>query len=326
MPGARLTVEDREEVMMGLAQGHSFAHIGRALRRPTSTVSREVHRRGGLKSYRAVAAHRAAVHRRSRPKPRKLTTHPRLARQVSQMLGRKWSPQQIAVHLRQASDDPSQSVSHETIYQCLYLQGRVVLRKELRQALRTGRAKRRPQGRANTSSLKDMVLISERPAEVEDRAVPGHWEGDLIVGKDNHSQVGTLVERASRFVMLVALPDGKSAHLVQRALSKKMGRLPAVLQRSLTWDQGSEMAEHQRFTMKTGMPVYFCDPHSPWQRGSNENTNGLLRQYMPKGTDLSKITQRKLNRIALELNTRPRQTLGWMTPAQKYAQIVAMAP
>jgi IS30 family transposase len=252
----------------------------------------------------------------------------KLARLVAHKLKRRWSPQQIAAYLRQRYAEPHKRVSHETIYQCLYLQGRGGLRAELRKALRTGRAQRRPRDRERKmpTRIADMVLISERPAEIEERAVPGHWEGDLIIGKDSKSQVGTLVERSTRFVMLVRLPHDRSAHTVRKAISRKMTHLPQALKRSLTWDQGCEMAEHVRFTVATGMPVYFCDPRSPWQRGTNENTNGLLRQYLPKGTDLSTVSNYQLNRIALELNTRPRQTLGWMTPAQKFAQLVASAP
>jgi IS30 family transposase len=252
----------------------------------------------------------------------------KLARLVAYKLKRRWSPQQIAAYLRQRYAEPYKRVSHETIYQCLYLQGRGGLRAELRKALRTGRAQRRPRDRERKmpTRIADMVLISERPAEIEDRAVPGHWEGDLIIGKDSKSQVGTLVERSTRFVMLVRLPHDRSAHTVRKAISRKITHLPQALKRSLTWDQGCEMAEHIRFTVATGVPVYFCDPRSPWQRGTNENTNGLVRQYLPKGTDLSTVSNYQLNRIAHELNTRPRQTLGWITPAQKFAQLVASAP
>ncbi len=327
MPGARLCLEEREQISRGLAAGHSFAEIGRQLGKPTSTVSREVRRNGDAWRYRAASAHRAARRRARRPKIRKLVADHKLARLVAYKLKRRWSPQQIAAYLRQRYAEPHKHVSHETIYQCLYLQGRGGLRSELRKALRTGRAQRRPRDRERKmpTRIGDMVLISERPAEIEDRAVPGHWEGDLIIGKGSKSQVGTLVERSSRFVLLVRLPHDRAAHTVRKAITRKITHLPQALKRSLTWDQGCEMAEHVRFTVATGVPVYFCDPRSPWQRGTNENTNGLLRQYMPKGMDLSTLSNYQLNRIADELNTRPRETLGWMTPAQKFAQLVASA-
>ncbi|MBT8450525.1 MAG: IS30 family transposase [Deltaproteobacteria bacterium] len=323
-----MCLEERERISRGLAGGHSFVEIGKHLGRPTSTVSREVGRNGGAHRYRAVSAHRAARRRARRPKIRKLVTHHKLARLVAYKLKRRWSPQQIAAYLRERYAEPHKRVSHETIYQCLYLQGRGGLRAELRKALRTGRAQRRPTDRERKTPVRipEMVLISERPAEIEDRAVPGHWEGDLIIGKDSKSQVGTLVERSTRFVMLVRLPHDRAAHTVRKAITRKITHLPQALKRSLTWDQGTEMAEHARFTVATGVPVYFCDPRSPWQRGTNENTNGLLRQYLPHGTDLSSVSNYQLNRIAHELNTRPRQTLGWMTPAQKFAQLVASAP
>ena len=328
MPGARLCLEEREQISRGLAAGQSLARIAKQLARPTSTVSREVRRNGGAVRYRAASAHRAARRRARRPKVRRLVADPSLARWVEYKLKRRWSPQQIAADLRQRYAEPLKHVSHETIYQCLYLQGRGGLRAELRKALRTGRAQRRPRDRERKTPTRiaNMVLISERPAEAQDRAVPGHWEGDLLIGKDGKSQVGTLVERSTRFVMLVRLPHDRCAHTVQKAIQRKIAHLPQALKRSLTWDQGAEMAEHVRFTVATGVPVYFCDPRSPWQRGTNENTNGLLRQYMPKGMDLSTLSNYQLRRIADELNTRPRQTLGWMTPAQKLAQLVASAP
>ena len=223
--------------------------------------------------------------------------------------------------------DPERRVSHETIYQSLYVQGRGALRAELHQALRSGRAIRRPQAGSvlkRTSRIPDMVLISERPAEVQDRAVPGHWEGDLILGS-KRTCIGTLVERKTRFVMLLKLQDG-TAQEVRRAMTKRIKTLPAELRRSVTWDQGNEMAQHREFTIATGMPVYFCDPSSPWQRGSNENTNGLLRQYFPKGTNLSVHSQAELNRVARQLNRRPRETLNWMTPLEKMREVVATTP
>ena len=215
-------------------------------------------------------------------------------------------------------------MSHETIYQSLFVQGRGALRAELTRCLRTGRARRRPWNRVRGGEISDMVLLSERPAEVEDRAVPGHWEGDLIIGKANRSAIGTLVERQTRFLMLVALPDGRTAEAVRAALAKRILSLPVELRRSLTWDRGSEMAEPVRFTLDTGVQVYFCEPHSPWQRGTNENTNGLVRQYFPKGTDLSVHSQAHLDAVARELNARPRQTLGWMKPSEALARVVAL--
>jgi len=235
------------------------------------------------------------------------------------------SPQQIARRLRvDHPDEPERWVSHETIYQSLFVQGRGALRKELTACLRSGRAQRRPRRRssAGRGQLRDMVMISERPAEVEDRAVPGHWEGDLILGKDGRSQIGTLVERATRYVMLMALPEDRTAQTVRVKLTETVQRLPVELRRSLTWDQGREMAHHAEFSVDTGVQVYFCDPHSPWQRGSNENTNGLLRQWFPKGTDLSGYTQDELDAIARQLNRRPRQTLEWMTPSERLTEFL----
>jgi IS30 family transposase len=252
----------------------------------------------------------------------KLSECPRLREEVEDKLDLWWSPTQISGWLVVAyPDDEEMRVSHETIYQSLYVQGRGALRKELWQALRTGRAQRRPQGRPGSTKgqIRDMVMISERPAEVEDRAVPGHWEGDLIIGTHN-SAIGTLVERRSRYVMLFPLPDGSTAESVRVALTDTVQKLGEHLWKSLTWDQGKEMAQHATFTIDTGVQVFFCDPKSPWQRGSNENTNGLLRQYFPKGTDLSLVTQDQLDHAAYSLNTRPRQTLGWMTPSDKLAE------
>ena len=243
------------------------------------------------------------------------------------MLERKYSPQQIAQRLRiEYPNDPEMWVSHETIYQSLFVQGRGTVRKELHRCLRSGRAVRRPQGRGRVQGrgrIPNMVMISARPAEIEDRAVPGHWEGDLLIGKQNRSAIGTLVERSTRYVLLCRLPNGYSAEAVRDAITKRIKTLPTQLHQSLTWDQGTEMADHVRFTINTGIQVYFCDPHSPWQRGSNENTNGLLRQYFPKGTDLSIHSQARLNSVARELNGRPRQTLNWMTPSEKLAELIA---
>ncbi len=240
-------------------------------------------------------------------------------------LERLWSPRQISQRLRnEFSDDPSMQISHETIYQSIYVQGRGELRRELARCLRSGRAKRKPQGRLETrGAIPDMVMISDRPAEAADRAVPGHWEGDLILGANGRSAISTLVERSTRFVLLLHLPHGRSAEQVRTVMSQVIQTLPESLRRSLTWDQGKELAQHAQFTIDTGVAVYFCDPHSPWQRGSNENTNGLLRQYFPKGTDLSVHTAADLAAAADSLNGRPRQTLGWMTPSEKLAQLVA---
>lgn len=324
MPGKRLTEEEREEIALGLASKESYRAIGRRLGRPASTVSREVKRHGGRRRYRGLEAHRRAQRWARRPKQGRLSQNPRLAGAVSAGLEQRWSPQQIAARLRmEHPSDPSMQASHETIYKALYLQGRGELRKELTRALRTGRARRRPQGpnpgRGKRGMIKDMVLISERPAEVEDRAVPGHWEGDMIIGPG--SQVGTLVERTTRLVMLVRLKN-RTAEEVRKAVGKKIQTLPAALRRTLTWDQGREMAQHSQFTIDTQIPVYFCDPRSPWQRGSNENTNGLLRQYMPKGSDLSNFSQRQLDQIAEELNGRPRQTLEWLKPCEAFAKLL----
>jgi IS30 family transposase len=245
---------------------------------------------------------------------------------VERRLRLRWSPQQIAARLvLDYPDDPEMRVSHETIYQSLFVQGRGALRKELARCLRTGRAQRRPQGRiTGAGQLLNMVLISERPAEVDDRAVPGHWEGDLIVGARSQSAIGTLVERQTRFMMLLNLSKGRLAVDVKDALVARIAELPEQLRRSLTWDRGKEMGEHVQFTIATGVQVYFCDPHSPWQRATNENSNGLLRQYFPKGTDLSVCDQAELDQIAAELNGRPRQTLGWVTPSKAFARAVAM--
>jgi IS30 family transposase len=322
---ARLSAADREEIRCGLAVGESFAAIARRLGRHTSTVSREVNRNGGRARYAAWRAHRHAGERARRPKPAKLATCAKLRAQVEQWLEQLWSPVQIAAMLRiEYPQDPMMRVSHETIYQSLYVQGRGALRKELALCLRTGRAVRRNRSRLERRGrLPDMVMISDRPAEIEDRAVPGHWEGDLVIGRNGRSAVGTLVERSTRYVMLLHLPGDRSAETVRDAITAKIATLPEHLVRSITWDQGSEMAQHAQFSIDTGVAVYFCDPHSPWQRGSNENTNGLLRQYLPKGTDLSIHTEADLDAIAHSLNNRPRQTLGWMKPSERLAQLVA---
>jgi IS30 family transposase len=319
-------LEDREEIRAGLVAGESFAVIARRIGRHPSTISREVNHNGGRRGYRAVAADGAAYRRALRPKACKLATNPRLRATVEELLLLRWSPQQIAAWLKlEFADDPGMQVSHETIYQSLFVQARGALRKDLARCLRTGRTRRRRRGRTETrGQINDAVVISDRPAEVEDRAVPGHWEGDLIMGAHNRSAIVTLVERRTRFVMLARIGTDKTSPAVCDAIAQKICELPAHLARSLTWDRGHEMAGHAAFTVKTGLPVYFCDPHSPWQRGSNENTNGLLRQYFPKGTDLAVHDQHELDRVATELNGRPRQTLDWHTPAEKLNQLIAM--
>ena len=324
--GHRLTLDDRIEIRRGLDRGCSFNGLGREFGRAGSTISREVNANGGRDAYTPVRAHEAAQHRAKRPRPSKLTANPELGRRVCADLEGLWSPEQITRRLRREFPDrPEMWVSHETIYQSLYVQGRGALRRELATCLRTGRARRRPQHRLDRrGQLPDMVSISERPAEVEDRAVPGHWEGDLILGSiASKSAVGTLVERSTRFVMLLHLPDGHTAEKVRDAMTAAVQTLPAALFRTLTWDQGKEMAQHAQFSVDTGIDVYFCDPHSPWQRGSNENTNGLLRQYMPKGTDLRVHGPDDLKRIADSLNNRPRKTLDWMKPWEALAEVIA---
>jgi IS30 family transposase len=315
----RLSLGEREEISRGLAAGQSVRAIARGVGRSPSTVCREVAANGGRERYRACDADRRAVRKMRRPKPAKLAACPRLREVVEGKLELRWSPQQIAAWLALAyPDDPEMRVSHETIYLSLFVQARGALRKELFRCLRTGRARRRPQGLTvmnGQGKIRGMVSISSRPAEAADRAVPGHWEGDIIFGT-GRSTIATLVERRSRFVMLVALPGGHGAEAVADALSEAVITLPAQLRRSLTWDQGKEMAEHARFSVATGVPVYFCDPHSPWQRGSNENTNGLLRQYFPRSTDFKAVTQSHLDQVAAELNDRPRQTLKWKSPCQ----------
>ncbi|MCP3755656.1 IS30 family transposase [Streptomyces sp. TBY4] len=306
--------------------------IAAELGRSPSTVSREIRRNRtvdprGRWHYRPHAAQARADARRPRPKPGKIGQNTALRDFIQDGLDRKWSPEQICESLRRTFPDQAEMhVVHETIYQALYVQGRGELRRELARALRSGRARRRPQRQAACRQPRfthPMVMISERPAEAEDRAVPGHWEGDLIIGKDGGSAIGTLVERATRCVMLVHLPDGRSAEHMHDALVKTVKTLPSHLTRSLTWDQGSEMAAHHAFTVATDVPVYFCDPASPWQRGSNENTNGLLRQYFPKGTDLSAHTREHLAAVAAELNGRPRKTLDWETPAERLHKLLA---
>ena len=322
--GTRLSLEERVEIRVGLSAGEPIRQIARRLGRAASTISREIAAGGGPKGYQPVAAHRRAAVRARRPKPTKLGSNPKLCRRVIADLEKLWSPQQIAGRLAdEFGDDETMRISHETIYKSLYLQGRGELRRELARCLRTGREARKPQGRTERrGKIPDMAMISARPAEVADRAVPGHWEGDLIVGKNGKSAIGTMVERTTRFLMLLHLPGDHSAETVRAAMTAKIAQLPAELARTLTWDQGHEMSQHARFSIDTGVQVYFCDPHSPWQRGSNENTNGLLRQYFPKGTDLSGHTPDHLDTVAASLNGRPRQTLGWRTPAEALDQLL----
>lgn len=323
VPG-RLSAEDRVEIYLGIERGESFTAIARSIGFSCSAVSREVGGRPGRAGYRPLAAHHAAVERMRRPKETKLGASPELCARVVAGLESLWSPVQIARSLRKEFPDrPEMRVSHETIYKSLYVQGRGELRRELHACLRSGRARRRPQGRISTGPVTGMVMISERPAEADDRAVPGHWEGDLILGANGESQIGTLVERSTRFVMLLHLPKDRTAESVRDAMTAAIARLPETLRRSITWDQGSEMAQHAKFTVDTGVPVFFCDPHSPWQRGSNENTNGLLRQYFPKGTSLRRHSAEDLQRVADSLNGRPRQTLGWKNPTQALDEFLA---
>ncbi len=324
----QLSLAEREEISRGLAAGESCRAIAARLGRAPSTVSREVDRNGGRERYRALKADRAAWDAARRPKTSKLAARPALRRRVEQRLRQRWSPEQIAGWLRREHpDDPEWWVSHETIYRSLFVQAKGALKHELTGYLRTRRVMRRPRGankyRGNgMGQLRDVVSIRERPAEAEDRAVPGHWEGDLIRGTGG-SAVGTLVERHSRFLLLIKI-DKVDAETVATALRTHILTLPEHLRRSLTWDQGKEMGRHAQFTIDTGVQVYFCDPRSPWQRGSNENTNGLVRQYLPKRTNLKPHTQAELDAIARELNERPRKTLEFMTPSEKFAEAVAL--
>jgi IS30 family transposase len=320
-----LRVEEREELSRGLARGESCRAMARQLGRAHSTLSREVDRNGGRQSYRAAEAEVAVVGRRRRPKRGKLVSSPALRAEVEAKLQLNWSPTQISAWLkREYSDNPQMQVSPETIYVALYVQGRGSLRAELTKHLRTQRSYRRAKNeirRQGPKMLPDPVLISQRPAEANDRAVPGHWEGDLLLGTPT-TAVGTLVERSSRYVMLFILGSGPRAQAVREGIAASIVKLPLSLRRSLTWDQGAEMSQHQRFTVETGIAVYFCDPGHPWQRGSNENTNGLLRQYFPKGQSLAHVTQAELDRVADQLNGRPRETLGWRTPAEALAELL----
>ncbi len=321
-----LTLVEREEISRGLKVRLSLRYIARQLQRSASTISREVKRNGGADRYRAVPSDQAAWDRAHRPKLCKLACNSPLCRTISRKLQLNWSPEQIAGWLKRAyPQEEYNQVSHETIYRSLFVQARGVLKKELVKHLRSKRTMRRSKHATekgvDRGQIKDMVSISERPASVEDRAVPGHWEGDLISGPKN-SYIATLVERHTRYVMLVKLPD-KSTQTVVSALIRQSKTLPTELYKSLTWDRGKELTDHRRFSLATDIDVYFCDPRSPWQRGSNENTNGLLRQYFPKGTDLSVYTQAHLNKVARQLNERPRKTLGFETPAERFNACVA---
>ncbi len=328
-----LSFSEREEIALDRAAGLGVREIARRLGRSPSTISREIDR-GCLANrpagrYKASVAQARAEERARRPKPAKLALDPVLRDWVADKLEhQQWSPEQISRRLRlEFPDDEGMRISHEAIYQSLYVQGRGELRRELTKGLRTGRARRKPRRRADgrRERFKDKIMISERPAEAADRAVPGHWEGDLIKGRDGLSSVGTLVERTTRFVMLLHLPDGGTAEAVRDAIIAQIATLPAALRRSLTWDQGIELARHAEIGIAADLPVYFCDPHSPWQRGSNENTNGLLRQYLPKSSDLRQHSASELDAIADKLNGRPRKTLGFRTPAEELDRLLSEA-
>jgi IS30 family transposase len=319
-----LRLEEREEISRGIAAGRSIRRIAQSLARSPSTVSREIRRNGGCSAYRASEADTHAWERALRPKPCRLARHAELRWRVAQKLALQWSPKQISGWLkRQFPADQGMQVSHETIYRSLFIQTRGVLKKELMAHLRTARQMRQAKGGTTKNGLGqivDAVSIRERPAEADDRAVPGHWEGELLSGANN-THIATLVERHTRFVMLLKIPS-KDTTTVVAALAKHVRKLPSELRRSLTWDRGKEMADHKSFTIATKVQVYFCDPRSPWQRGSNENTNGLLRQFFPKGTDLSRFSQAYLNKIATRLNQRPRETLGFETPADRLRAVL----
>lgn len=319
----RLSFEERTQIAVGVAAGQSDAQIARDLGRHRCTVGREIRRCKDRGHYRPASAQRQADRLARRPKRGKLSTCPELLEEVEDGLLKRWSPRQISASLKlRHPDDRGMQISSETIYQSLYVQSRGELRRELTAQLRTRRKHRQEQGRrSDRGRIKDMVPIADRPPEADDRRVPGHWEGDLLLGSGNRSAVLTLVERSTRYVLLARLEDQSSVHVTD-VLAERISALPAHLVKSLAWDQGKEMAAHERFTAKTGVQVYFCDPRSPWQRGSNENTNGLLRQYLPKSSDLSTFTQERLDEIASELNGRPRMTLGWWNPAEKLAELL----
>ena len=324
-PGV-LTFEDREEIRVGIERDESNSQIGDRIDKDRSTVWREIERNGGRDAYRACKAHERANECAKRSRDTWVETRRWLFDEVvGHMKDDKWSPEQVSHRLaKEHPDEPSWWVSPETIYQAIYVQARGELRKELVACLRSGRIRRKLQGRQARSNrkIRDMVMISDRPAEVQDRAVPGHWEGDLIIGKGSKSQVGTIVERTTRYGHLIKLDNKTAEHVAQR-LSNEMERLPDLLVKTLTWDQGTELADHVEFSVATGIDVFFCDPHAPWQRGTNENFNGLVRQFLPKGTDLSVYTQDDLDEISRLLNNRPRKTLDWYTPAERFNLLVA---
>jgi IS30 family transposase len=333
MVGSRLSLAEREEISRGMSSGESCRSIAARLGRAPSTIAREVQRHGCRHRYRALVAAENARLLARRPKIRKLVACPRLQAEVHDGLRKRWAPTEIAGRLRlKYPNDPEMWVSHETIYKSLYVTPRGPLRREWTQYLRKHHQTRRPRAKSTRDDgrgrgrIPDMVMIDERPAEIDDRAVPGHWEGDLMLGAGKLSSIGTLVERTSRYTMLLHLPDGRSPEQVRAELARVIGTLPEHLRRSLTWDQGGEMSQHRQFTIETGIPVYFCDASSPWQRGTNENTNGLLRQYFPKKTDLRVHTRADLERVAIELNGRPRRMHGWMTPSEVFAELIATTP
>jgi len=327
LKGRCLSFAEREELALASARGETMRVIARRLNRSPSTISRELRRNADRRDgdYRARTAHALAYERAGRPKPAKLATNQRLRQVVQDDLVRRFSPEQIAGRLRRLfPDEPKMWVSMETIYQSLYVQSRGALRRELTRYLRTGRALRKPgrQAGQRKNRIPDMINIAQRPPEAADRAVPGHWEGDLVIGKRNATAIGTLVERASGFAMLLALPDGYKPERVAPALARKVQTLPEALRRSLTSDQGPEMRDWKQVHVDAGIDVFFCDPHAPWQRGSNENTNGLLRQYFPKGTDFSTVTEAQLDAVADELNDRPRKRLAFANPTQQLAELL----
>jgi IS30 family transposase len=323
-PG-RLSADEREDIWLGLKRGDSMSAIARQLGRSPSTITREVKKNDGAYYYGPWRAHFRASRAVRRPRPAKLS-HPQLNAQVTAWLEEFWSPQEISARLRMDyPENLAMRVSHETIYRTLYVRGRSELQRELTRCLRTQRKRRLHHGRRRAwGRVSNMTKLAERPLEVNDRQVPGHWEGDLILGTKNKTAVGTLVERSTRMVLLLHLPHGKSAPHVEAALKQTILAMPEAWRRSITWDRGTEMITHLSFTETTNIPIYFCDPHSPWQRGTNENTNGLLRQYLPKSSDLSTFTEEDLQRIQRSLNSRPRRTLGYMTPLEKFAELVAL--